>query len=75
MMLMIYYVSFALLGSTATALICIAIETYFVAWLGLPLFLTAFFLILWGAWVLAVKLSEPEVKSAPVVGAPSEQRT
>jgi hypothetical protein len=74
MKLMIYYVVFALGGSAAVALACIAIETYFLAWLGLPLFLSTFFLILWGAWVLAVRLSEPKAKSAPIVGAASEQR-
>lgn len=73
MKLMIYYIVFSLLGSTATAMICIVIEIY-VSWLGLPLFLTAFFLILWGAWVLAVKLSEPEPEPAPVAGATSDQR-
>ncbi len=73
MKLMTYYVALAMLGSTATALICIAIETYLAPWLGLPLFLTAFFLILWGAWAWAVKLTEPKPASAPIIGATSDQ--
>ena len=37
------------------------------------IFLTMFFGILWGAWVLAVKMTEPKSRSAPI-GATSDQR-
>ena len=52
--------------------ICLAIEQV-VPWISMPIFLTLFFLILWAAWVLAVRLTEPKPKSAPV-GATSDQR-
>jgi len=42
-----------------------------VPWISMPIFLTLYFLILWGSWVIAVRLTEP--KLAPV-GATSDQR-
>jgi hypothetical protein len=45
-----------------------------VPWISMPIFLTVFFAILWGGWVLAVKWTEPHKQSAPVVGATSDQR-
>jgi hypothetical protein len=44
-----------------------------VPWISMPIFLTMFFGILWGAWVLAVKMTEPKSRSAPI-GATSDQR-
>jgi hypothetical protein len=71
MKLITYYIVIALIGDVAAVALCLTIEK-FVPWLSMPIFLTLFFLILWGAWVLAVKLTEP--KSAPVVGATGDQR-
>ena len=71
MKLITYYVVLSLIGDVAAVALCLTIEQ-FVPWISMPIFLTLFFLILWGAWVLAVKLTEP--KSAPVVGATGDQR-
>jgi hypothetical protein len=40
----------------------------------MPIFLTMFFAVLWVAWILAVRMTEPKTVSAPVVGATSDQR-
>lgn len=71
MKLITYYIIIATIGDVAAVALCLAIEK-FVPWISMPIFLGLFFLILWAAWILAVKLSEP--KSAPVVGATSDQR-
>ena len=71
MKLLAYYIVLSLIGDVAAVALCLAIETV-VPWASMPIFLCLFFLILWGAWILAVKLTEP--KSAPVVGATGDQR-
>ena len=73
MKLMTYYIALALLGDALAVALCLAIEMV-VPWISMPIFLTLFFLILWAAWVLAVKLTEPKAGSAPVRGATSDQR-
>jgi len=70
MKLMTYYIALSLLGDAVAVFICLAIEKVMPA-ISMPIFLTMFFGILWGSWILAVKLTEP--KSAPV-GATSDQR-
>ena len=72
MKLITYYIVISLIANVAVVALCLAIEQV-VPWASLPIFLTLFFLILWAAWVLAVKLTEPKTKSAPV-GATSDQR-
>ena len=71
MKLMTYYIALSLIGDVIAVFLCLAIEKV-VPWISMPIFLTMFFVILWAAWVLAVRLTEP--KSAPVVGATSDQR-
>ena len=72
MKLITYYIVISLLGDAAAVALCLTIER-FVPWISMPIFLTLFFLILWAAWILAVKLTEPKAKSAPI-GATSDQR-
>ena len=70
MKLMTYYIALSLLGDVIAVFICLGIEKV-VPWISMPIFLTLYFLILWGSWVIAVRLTEP--KLAPV-GATSDQR-
>jgi hypothetical protein len=70
MKLMTYYIALALIGDVAAVFICLGIEQVF-PWISMPIFLTMFFAILWVAWVVAVRMTEP--KSAPI-GATSDQR-
>lgn len=63
MKLITYYVALVLLGNTIAALVCLGIEDV-VPWISMPIFLTLFFAILWGAWTLAVRWSEPKEQSA-----------
>ena len=72
MTLLIYYTALSLVGFTAAAFICLGIEEV-VPWASMPIFLTMFFAILWAAWALAVRMTEPKLKSAPI-GATSDQR-
>jgi hypothetical protein len=70
MKLITYYILIATIADAIAVFLCLAIEKV-VPWISMPIFLSLFFLILWVAWVAAVKLTEP--KSAPV-GATSDQR-
>ena len=72
MKLITYYIVISLIANVAAIALCLAIEAA-VPWASLPIFLTLFFVILWAAWILAVKLTEPKAKSAPI-GATSDQR-
>jgi uncharacterized membrane protein YfcA len=72
MKLMTYYIALATIGDIVAVFICLAIEQV-VPWISMPIFLTMFFGILWGAWVLAVKMTEQKSRSAPI-GATSDQR-
>jgi hypothetical protein len=71
MKLITYYIALSLIANIAAVALCLAIEKV-VPWASLPIFLSLFFVILWAAWLLAVKLTEP--KSAPIVGATGDQR-
>ena len=70
MKLMTYYIALSLIGDLIAVFLCLAIEQV-VPWISMPIFLTLFFVILWAAWVVAVRMTEP--KSAPI-GATSDQR-
>lgn len=63
MTLIIYYVSMLLAGDVVAALLCLLIELYSPT-ASLPIFIGLYFLILWAAWVLAVRLTEPKVEQA-----------
>ena len=59
MTLIVYYLVLVLLADVAAVLLCLWIER---AWpvASLPIFLCLYFAILWVAWVLAIRLSEPK---------------
>jgi hypothetical protein len=59
MKLIIYYVAIALVADIVAVLLCLAIEKVWPA-ASLPIFLGLYFAILWGAWVAAVRLTEPD---------------
>ena len=61
MKLITYYIVISLIGDVAAVALCLAIEQV-VPWASMPIFLTLFFLILWVAWVLAVKMTEPKTE-------------
>jgi len=69
MKLIIYYVAIALAADVVAVLLCLAVERFWPA-ASLPLFLSLYFGILWGAWVAAVRLTEP--KEATVTTAHSQ---
>jgi hypothetical protein len=60
--LIIYYVALALMGDIVAVLLCLAIEKVWPA-ASLPIFLGLYFAILWGAWAVAVRLTEPDAVS------------
>jgi TctA family transporter len=62
MKLIIYYVGLVLASDVVAILLCLAVEKVWPA-ASLPLFLGLYFGILWGAWVAAVRLTEPEAVS------------
>jgi hypothetical protein len=62
MKLIIYYVALALVGDIVAILLCLAIEKVWPA-ASLPIFLGLYFAILWGAWAVAVRLTEPDAVS------------
>jgi len=59
MKLIIYYVAIALVADIVAVLLCLAIEKVWPA-ASLPIFLGLYFAILWGAWAVAVRLTEPD---------------
>ena len=59
MTLIIYYLALVLLADVAAVLLCLWIERFLPA-ASLPIFLSLYFAILWVAWVLAIRLSEPK---------------
>ena len=73
MKLITYYIILSTIGDVIAAIVCLGIEKV-VPWISMPLFLAMFFLVLWAAWIAAVKMTEPKTASAPVVGATSDQR-
>jgi hypothetical protein len=64
MKLIIYYVGLVLASDVVAILLCLAIEKVWPA-ASLPIFLGLYFGILWGAWVAAVRLTEPQISSVP----------
>jgi hypothetical protein len=73
MKLMTYYIALAMIGNVIVAVACLGIEKV-VPWISMPLFLSLFFLILWGAWVLAVRWTEPDAERASAADATSKQQ-
>jgi hypothetical protein len=71
MKLIVYYVALATIGDLIAVAIGYLLEQV-LPWLSLPVFLFMFFAVLWGAWSLAVRMTEPKI--APAHGAASDQR-
>jgi hypothetical protein len=59
MKIIIYYVTITLAADVVAVLLCLAIERFWPA-ASLPIFLGLYFAILWGAWVAAVRMTEPK---------------
>jgi hypothetical protein len=73
MKLITYYIVIQLIGDAIAVFIGLGIEKVAPA-ISMPIFLTMYFAVLWGAWVIAVKITEPKIHSAPLTGATSDQR-
>jgi hypothetical protein len=73
MTLLIYYIVLVTVIGAGTVVAGLAIETVAPS-VSMPIFLVMFFLSLWVAWVIAVKITEPKTRSVPIEGATSDQR-
>ena len=60
MLLIVYYVTFMIAGDLADYLIGLIVEREFGSHASLIVFLALYFLSLWLAWVLAVRMTEPK---------------
>jgi hypothetical protein len=58
--LIIYYLVFMILGDLASYFIGLVVEWEFGQHVSLIVFLTLYFLFLWIAWLLAVRVTEPK---------------
>jgi hypothetical protein len=59
-LLIVYYVTFMIAGDLADYLIGLIVEREFGSHASLIVFLALYFLSLWLAWVLAVRMTEPK---------------
>jgi hypothetical protein len=71
MKLIIYYVGLVLASDVVAVLLCLAIEEVWPA-ASLPIFLGLYFVILWGAWVAAIRLTEPSISVTDATAQPAE---
>jgi hypothetical protein len=71
MKLIIYYVGLVLACDVVAVLLCLGIEEVWPAG-SLPIFLGLYFAILWGAWVAAIRLTEPKISVADATAQPAE---
>ncbi len=60
MQLIVYYVIFMIAGDIASYLIGLVVEREFGANVSLIVFLALYFLFLWVAWLLAVRMTQPK---------------
>ena len=60
MQLIIYYVVFMIAGDLASYLLGLIVEREFGSHVSLIVFLVLYFLFLWIAWLLAVRMTEPK---------------
>jgi uncharacterized membrane protein len=65
MTLIIYYVVFMIAGDLAAYFIGLAVEYEFGSQVSLIVFLVLYFLFLWVAWILAVRLTAPGRATRP----------
>ena len=61
MLLIVYYVIFMIAGDFAAYFIGLSVEYAWGSYVSLIVFLALYFLFLWVAWVLAVRLTKPRV--------------
>jgi membrane protein implicated in regulation of membrane protease activity len=61
MLLIVYYVIFMIAGDLAAYFIGLSVEYEWGSQVSLIVFLALYFLFLWVAWVLAVRLTKPRV--------------
>jgi hypothetical protein len=74
MKLIVYYVVIQAIGDAIAVMLGLGIEQVAPA-ISMPIFLAMYFGVLWGAWVIAVRMTEPKITSAPLAaGAASDQR-
>jgi hypothetical protein len=66
--LIVYYVVFMILGDLASYFIGLATEWEFGQQISLVVFLALYFLFLWVAWLLAVRITEPRQTEAVNTG-------
>ena len=67
MSLIIYYIGFVLVGDLADYLIGLIVEREFGSHASLIVFLALYALILWVAWLLAVRMTAPK-QAMPATG-------
>jgi hypothetical protein len=67
MKLITYYLVLTFIGSSIAAVLCLAIEEV-VPSISMPIFLVLFFVILWAAWVAAVRLTGPKALTVGTTG-------
>ena len=60
MLLIAHYVAFMIAGDLSDYLIGLIVEREFGSQVSLIVFLALYFLFLWVAWVLAVRMTEPK---------------
>jgi hypothetical protein len=71
MKLIAYYVVLQAIGDAIAVFLGLAIEKVAPA-ISMPAFIFMYFAVLWGTWVIAIRMTEPQ--SAPLAGATSDQR-
>ena len=70
MVLIVYYVAFMILGDFVAYFLGLIVEREFGSQVSLIVFLALYFLSLWVAWLLAVRMTEPKA-SAPAGTTPA----
>ena len=73
MKLIAYYLVIQAIGDAIAVFLGLGIEK-FAPTVSMPIFIFLYFGVLWGAWVIAVRMTEPQPQSAPLAGATSDQR-
>ena len=64
MWLIVVYVALMITGDFLAYLTGLAVERMWGPQVSLPFFLFMYFLLLWVAWIIAVKVTEPKVKTS-----------
>jgi hypothetical protein len=71
MMLIVYYIGLTLIADFAAVMLCLGIEEFWPT-ASLLIFIGLYFAILWVAWLVAVRLTEPKAVPAPAHRQPAE---